>query len=96
MKQNTRLILLAALLLAGCTDEDGIGDILSGFGYQQVEFTGYRLVACEHVFGWNHTEFRAMSRDGRAVTGVVCSEMGTRVYEIRIDPAKKQENQASI
>jgi hypothetical protein len=77
-----KLLLLAALLLVGCTSESDAMRALSAEGYKDVKFTGYDWFACakDDTF---HTGFTAINRDGKVVSGVVCSGLVFKNATIR-------------
>ena len=64
--------IIAILLLAGCTKPDEAKRVLTNEGYTNIEITGYNLFACsdEDTF---KTGFRAKNRNGKIITGTVCS-----------------------
>lgn len=70
MKRLT--VLLAALMLAGCTDADGARKALNGAGYTDIQVGGYDVFACGQDDQYS-TEFKAKGPTGKPVQGVVCS-----------------------
>lgn len=75
---KTKLVLagLVAILLSGCTDEDGARRALTAQGFHDIRTTGYRFFGCDSGKGsddyW-HTGFEAVGPTGVHVTGIVCS-----------------------
>lgn len=67
-----KLILVLALVAAGCTNEPGAARALDGAGYTQVEFTGYRVFGCADSDDFS-VGFRARGPSGKPVSGIVCS-----------------------
>ena len=66
-----KLLLLATLLLSGCTSEGASREALEAYGFTHIEFTGYNIFGCGSGDKF-HTGFRAKNQNGRAVEGVVC------------------------
>lgn len=77
-----KLLLIAAVLLAGCTSETDAMRALHAEGYKDVQFTGYDWFACSKDDTF-HTGFIATNRDGKRVTGVVCSGLLFKSATIR-------------
>ena len=72
MKKIVSAIALA-ILIAGCTDEDGARRAVEAMGFKNVKTTGYSMFSCGRDDGYA-TGFEAVSADGtRRVTGTVCS-----------------------
>ncbi len=70
--RKTFLLVLTAMILAGCTDSNVATRALSGAGYKNIQITGYSVFGCsdEDFF---HTGFEATGVDGSRVSGTVCS-----------------------
>jgi hypothetical protein len=66
-----RILTIALLLAAACTDEDRSRKTLDNLGFTDVVFTGYQPFACgdDYVF---ETGFKAKNPNGKSVEGVVC------------------------
>jgi hypothetical protein len=66
------VLIIIALVTAGCTDEENAKRVLSAQGFTNITFTGYAPFACsqDDVF---HTGFEATSVNGTRVSGTVCS-----------------------
>ncbi|STQ71485.1 hypothetical protein [Hafnia alvei] len=67
-----KLILIGALLLAGCTDPTEATKVLQDNGYTDIRIGGYSWLGCSENDQFS-TEFIAKSSTGRDVKGVVCS-----------------------
>lgn len=67
-----RVILIAALFLAGCTSSDKAVRAVEAMGMTEVTTTGYRVFGCSEDDNF-HTGFEATNAKGQRVTGVVCS-----------------------
>ncbi|MBS7812303.1 lipoprotein [Roseococcus pinisoli] len=70
--KKTILTLTAALTLAACSDGPTAKRVAEDQGFTQVETTGYRWSGCGEQDSYR-TGFRALSPNGRRVSGVVCS-----------------------
>lgn len=75
-------LLIAALLLAGCTSENDAMRALQADGYKDIRLTGYDWFACSKDDTF-HTGFTATNRDGKKVSGVVCSGLIFKSATIR-------------
>ena len=66
-----RLLLLAAVFLAGCSDADKTEATLKAHGFTEIRTTGYSFFGCgkDDTFS---TGFKAKSPIGAPVEGVVC------------------------
>lgn len=71
-KSAIGILLLATLLISGCTNPGSAKKLLEDNGYTQVQITGYKPFACSDD-DYFHTGFVAMSPAGKPVSGVVCS-----------------------
>lgn len=69
------LLLLFAVSLFSCTDEDGAERILEENGYTDIEITGYKAFCCGEDDTFK-TGFRATGPTGKPVSGCVCSGWG--------------------
>lgn len=78
------LALLAALMLAGCTDPDGAKRVLEQSGYKQVEITGWRPMAASEDEDFA-TGFRATAPNGSKITGTVTRGLLFKGNTIRLD-----------
>ena len=67
-----RVLMFAALLLAGCTQPDDAHRILKGMGFTQIAIGGYDFFACGQDDFFS-TEFTARNAQGQFVSGTVCS-----------------------
>ena len=67
-----KFLLLAAVLVAGCTAQNTAKRVLAQQGYSDVRITGYRLFMCAESDDFS-TGFEATSPSGVRVTGAVCS-----------------------
>jgi len=65
-------ILIAAVLLAGCTQTDRASAALADAGYTDIQITGYAFFACAEKDTFS-TGFTAKGPSGRKVSGAVCS-----------------------
>ncbi|MNY13376.1 hypothetical protein D3C86_1465080 [compost metagenome] len=79
-----RALLLAVVLLAGCTNADDAIRTLKAAGYTDVQITGYRWFGCSKDDSV-HTGFIAKGRDGSTVSGIVCGELFFKGNTIRTD-----------
>lgn len=76
------LLLILALGLASCTDEQNAKRVLVSDGYENVQITGYRWFGCSQDDSF-HTGFVA-TKNNRVVEGVVCGGW-LKSSTIRID-----------
>lgn len=67
-----KLILVGALLLAGCTDPNEATKVLQDNGYTDIRISGYSYIGCSEKDPIS-TGFIAKGPTGRDVKGVVCS-----------------------
>ena len=67
-----QLILIIALLSAGCTDQQKTYKTLSDNGYTDINVGGYSWFMCGNGDDYA-TEFTAKSPSGKFVSGAVCS-----------------------
>lgn len=77
--------ILLCLLLVGCdafTNVDDARRALEAEGFKNIEVTGYKWMACAKDDTY-HTGFRAVNREGRTVTGTVCSGVWFKNATIR-------------
>jgi hypothetical protein len=79
-----RLLLLAALVCAGCTDKDGAADALRKAGYTAIETGGYSWFGCGKGDDYA-TKFKAKGPTGVPVSGVVCAGVLGKGKTIRLD-----------
>lgn len=70
---NRPLIIAAALVLSACTDASTARRAVEAVGLTEVRTTGYRFWGCSQDETFR-TGFEARNAQGRAVTGVVCSD----------------------
>lgn len=71
----TRVSIVAALLLAGCTRPNHATNVLRAQGFREIHITGYRVFGCDGSKGSDdgfHTGFEAIGPNGQKVSGVVC------------------------
>lgn len=66
------LLLLSMLVVSGCTSEADAFRALEAEGYKDIQITGYNFFACSKDDTFQ-TGFTAKNKDGRTVTGTVCS-----------------------
>jgi hypothetical protein len=64
-------VLIAALLVAGCTAPDSAKEVLEKQGYTNLEVGGYGWFACSED-DWFATQFKGTSPTGDTVEGTVC------------------------
>ena len=64
-------LIIAALFIAGCTDEGRSAETLRKAGFTEIQTTGYSLFACSDDDNF-HTGFRAKNPQGVVVEGTVC------------------------
>jgi hypothetical protein len=67
-----KLLIIAAILLTGCTSQDQSNRALGSAGYTNIQFTGYHIFGCDKNDSF-HTGFKATGVNGKPVEGVVCS-----------------------
>ena len=77
------IIILAALLLAGCTRPESAAKALEDAGYSNINISGYASFSCgnDDTFA---THFTAKGPTGRDVSGAVCEGM-FKSKTIRLD-----------
>lgn len=83
MKKLLTLI-VAALLLSGCTRPEGATRVLQGAGYKDVHITGYGWFACSDN-DWYRTSFTATGPTGQPVSGCVCEGLLFKNSTIRFE-----------
>ncbi|NIG73526.1 hypothetical protein F3J34_07940 [Klebsiella sp. Ap-873] len=66
-----KLLLVAVIALAGCTDADEAKKALINSGYTDVKIQGYSILGCSEDDLYR-TEFTAKGLSGQQVSGVVC------------------------
>lgn len=64
-------VLIAAVLVAGCTAPDSAKEVLENQGYTDVDAGGYGWFSCSED-DWFKTKFSAKSPSGQSVQGTVC------------------------
>lgn len=64
-------VLVAAVLIVGCTAPDSAKDVLEKQGYTNVDAGGYGWFSCSED-DWFKTQFKATSPTGQPVEGTVC------------------------
>lgn len=67
-----KLLVLAVLLLSGCTNSGDAHRALEGMGFTSIEITGYNYFACSKD-DFYHTGFTAVNANHQIVNGTVCS-----------------------
>ncbi len=75
MKFRIALFILTLALVLGssaCTSESDAKRALTGAGYTDITWTGYKAFSCSEDDAF-HTGFRAKGPTGKTVTGTVCS-----------------------
>lgn len=81
-KAATFLLLGSTALLGGCTSERDARRALEAEGYSDIRITGYNFFACSKD-DFFHTGFEAKNREGKRVTGTVCSGLFFKNATIR-------------
>ena len=81
--KHTIILLLASLVMAGCTQPEKATDVLGKAGYSNITITGYEVFGCSEDDNF-HTGFTAIGPSGQPVNGVVCSGI-MKGSTIRID-----------
>lgn len=76
-------LLVAAALIAGCTDAKNARRVLESSGYSGIEVTGFELFGCGQD-DFFRTGFSATGQDGRKVHGVVCQGLLFKGATVRI------------
>lgn len=67
-----RFLLIAPLLLAGCTDPTTAQKALDDLSFTEIQMTGWRVLTCGEGYFY-HTGYSAKNPSGKVVTGAVCS-----------------------
>lgn len=78
------VLLLAVLILAGCTNADQATRLLKAQGFTDIHITGYRYFGCSEDDTY-HTGFEAESISGEPVSGIVCAGWWHKGATIRFD-----------
>ena len=78
------LIVVAAAMLFGCSDEGGAKRILTASGFRDIQITGYEFFACGKDDTYS-TGFTATGPTGIRVSGTVCSGLFFKNSTIRFD-----------
>ena len=78
------LLIAVILLLNACTKADDIRKYAEEQGWKSYTVTGYRWLACSKD-DFYHTGFTAVTRDGKTVTGVICSGAFFKGATMRLD-----------
>lgn len=78
------LVLLAALLLAACTNPTDATKALDDLGFTEIQIGGYAWFACSKD-DFYHTSFTAKNPQGKIVTGTVCSGMWFKNSTVRFN-----------
>lgn len=68
---NKVMVLVAALLVSGCTAPQSAKEVLEAQGYTNVDAGGYGWFSCSED-DWYKTKFTATSPSGQTVEGTVC------------------------
>jgi len=80
-----RIAIIAVLLLAACSDQDGARSTLTKAGYTDIDTSGgYAWFGCGQDDTWA-TEFKAKGPTGHEVEGVVCRGFWAKGATIRFD-----------
>lgn len=79
---KTLWLLGVLLFLLGCTDEDAATRALTGSGFTDITFTGYKWFACGES-DFSHTGFCAVGPTGVPVEGVVCRGLFLKACTVR-------------
>lgn len=77
MKHNLLAVLIAVLLLTGCSSKNDFAEgkaQLESMGYTDVKDTGYRMFCCDQNDSYS-TGFTAKARTGKIVSGCMCSTL---------------------
>lgn len=77
-----KTLIVAAMLLVGCTDAENATRLLKAQGYTDIEITGYSAFGCSED-DTLHTGFRAKGVNGQVVVGTVCSGLFFKNSTIR-------------
>jgi outer membrane biogenesis lipoprotein LolB len=72
VKMKKTLALLAALLLAGCTDPKTATQALENAGFTEIQTGGHSWYTCSDSDTFA-TKFTAKNPNGKVVSGTVCS-----------------------
>lgn len=75
------VVMVIVAALAGVTDEKTAARILESEGVSSVRWTGYDFFACSEG-DWYHTGFAGV-KNGKQVTGVVCSGLVMKASTVR-------------
>jgi hypothetical protein len=77
-------ILVAAVVLSGCTDNSAAIRTVKAHGFTNVEITGWAPLSCGDD-DTSKTGFRARNRDGQMVEGAVCCGLVFKNCTLRIE-----------
>ena len=77
-------LVLAVVILCGCTQPDHATQTLEKAGYTHIKITGWRPFACGDGDSFA-TGFKAIGPTGFEVTGVVCEGLVFKASTIRLD-----------
>ena len=78
------LVVLFALLLCACTNEESAMRALNGAGYKDIQMTGYSFFQCSEDDFYS-TGFEAIGPTGNKVSGAVCAGFWLKGSPIRTD-----------
>jgi len=72
MKNVALIVIVAILLMSGCTSEKEAKKALESESYTHIKYTGYHFFACSKD-DFFHTGFKARNSKNKVVEGTVCS-----------------------
>ncbi len=72
------------MMLCACTKADDVKKYSEEQGWASFNVTGYRWFGCSDD-DWYQTGFSAVTKDGKKVTGVVCSGLFFKGATMRLD-----------
>lgn len=79
-----RMMIIAALLAAGCTQPDHARRVLEAQGYTDIQMDGYDFLNCSKDDTY-HDKFTAKGPTGQRVSGVVCAGLLFKGATVRLD-----------
>lgn len=78
------IIVSIIVILSGCTNKEHAFRALESMDYDEIEYIGYKFFAYSKE-DFYHTGFEAITKEGRHVTGTVCSGLIFRNSTVRFD-----------
>jgi hypothetical protein len=79
-----KYLMLAVLVLAGCTRPDGATRVLEANGFKDIQITGYKWFACSKDDSFA-TGFVATGPTGKRISGCVCEGILFKNSTIRFE-----------